>query len=334
MSVFRRMSDVLQQKVNALLEHAEDPAEAMDLAYEKQLEALQQVRRSIADVLTSEKRLEIQEGQLRQSIGKLQDQARQALQQGREDLAKVALTRAASAQGQIGGLSQQIDQMKDQEEKLQVVAQKLQTKVESFRSQKELVKAQYSAAEAQTKIGEAVTGLSDQMADVSLMVDRARDKTERLQARAAAIDELVDTGTLDQIGSGDDLDRQLLSGQAQSSVEDQLAAMKRQLAAPQPTGALPAASEVIRIHGGDQYRVSSDDRSQLDELDRALLAAVDKGDEAAFHSAVQEALDFVRAHGQALGPDDTAKSDLVVPSPDMTLDEARAIVEGTPATTG
>jgi phage shock protein A len=334
MSVFRRMSDVLQQKVNAVLDRAENPEQAMDMAYEKQLEALQQVRRNIADVLTAEKRLEIQENQLQQSVGKLQDQARRALQQGREDLAKVALTRAATAQAQVAGLSQQIEQMKDQEQKLEVMAQKLQAKVEAFRSQKETIKAQYSAAEAQTKIGEAVTGLSDQMADVSLMVDRARDKTERMQARAAAIDELVDTGALDQIGTGDDIDQQLLAAETQSSVEEQMAALKRQLAAPAAAGALAAATEVVRIHGGDQYRISSDDRPQLDDYDRALVAAVEKADEAAFKTAVQQTLDFVRAHGELLKSDEMARSDLVVPSADMSLEEAKAIVEGTPAAAG
>src|SRR5918912_1019951 len=163
MSVMRRMSQVLQEKINAFLGQHEDPAEALDYSYQRQLEALQQVLRNVADVLTSEKRLELQAAQLRQSQVKLQDQARQALQQGREDLARVALTRSQ---------------------------------------------------EAQTKIGEAVTGLSEQMADVSMMVDRAQEKTQQMQARAAAIDQLVDTGVLDQIGVGaqDDIDRQLTAG--------------------------------------------------------------------------------------------------------------------------
>jgi len=52
------------------------------------------VRRSVADVLTSEKRLELQQAQLKQSADKLNAQAQQALQQGREDLARLALTRA------------------------------------------------------------------------------------------------------------------------------------------------------------------------------------------------------------------------------------------------
>ena len=117
MSVFQRMSDVIQQKVNSVLDRAEDPNQALDLSYQKQLEALQQVRRGVADVLTSEKRLELQRNELQQSQSKLQAQAREALQQGREDLARLALTRAQAAQEQLDGLQQQIAQLTAQEQK-------------------------------------------------------------------------------------------------------------------------------------------------------------------------------------------------------------------------
>src|SRR3981081_125623 len=239
MSVFKRMSEVVQQKLNAALDRSEDPNQALAFAYQKQLESLQQVRRNVADVLTAEKRLELQEAQLKQSVGKLNAQAQQALQQGREDLARLALTRAQTAQAQLAGLDQQIAQMKDQEQKLERTCQKLQAKVESFRTQKETIKAQYSAAQASTRIGEAVTGISEQMADVSLMVDRAQEKTTQMQARAAAIDQLVDSGTLDQIGAGssDDIQRQLDAASTSSNVDQQLALMKAEMAGQLPAGA-------------------------------------------------------------------------------------------------
>src|ERR671936_2063675 len=112
MSILRRMSDVFQQKVNAAVDRAEDPAQALDLSYQKQLEALQQVRRNVADVLTSEKRLELQAAQMQQQVQKLQDQARQALQQCREDLAKLSLTRSQCLQAQLEGLNQQVTHLK------------------------------------------------------------------------------------------------------------------------------------------------------------------------------------------------------------------------------
>ncbi len=328
MSVLRRMSDVLQQKMSKVLDRAEDPAEALDFSYQKQLEALQQVRRNVADVLTSEKRLELQAAQLKQSQGKLQAQAQAALQQNREDLARLALTRAQAAQAQLDGLGQQIDQMKDQEQKLELMAQKLQAKVEAFRTQKETIKAQYSAAQASTKIGEAVTGLSEQMADVNLMVERAQNKTTQLQARAAAIDDLVNSGTLDQIGAGsqDDIDRQLQAGTTQVSVDAQLADMKRQIASGKPAGALTAGSSIVRIQGDDQYRLQKADRDQLDRFDAELVSAIRGGDEAAFRAKLHQVLEFVKTRGERLPSDHLEKSEVVLPSEDMTLAEAQQIM--------
>lgn len=136
-------------------------------------------------------------------------QSKEALAQRREDLARLALACAQTVQVRLDGLDTQVPQLKEQEQKLEFPAQKLQAWVEAFRAQKETITAQYSAAEASTKIGEAVTGSSEQMADVSLMVDRAQEKTARMQARAVVIDQLVDSGVLEQIGAGDkdDIDR-------------------------------------------------------------------------------------------------------------------------------
>jgi phage shock protein A len=330
MSILRRMSDVVQQKLNHALDSAEDPNEALDLSYEKQLQALQQVKRNVADVLTSEKRLELQSAQLQQSQAKLQAQAQAALQQGREDLATVALTRAETIRSQLSGLNEQIEQLKGQEQKLEVMAQKLQAKVEAFRTQKETMKAQYSAAQASTQMGEAVTGLSEQMADASMMVDRAQEKTEKMQARAAAMNQLVDTGVLDQIGSGPtaDIDRQLEAASVDSNVKAQLEAMKQQLA-------LPESSTVVRIQGEDQYRISLADKTELEAFDKEVVVAINAGDEAAFTASVKKALDFVRARGAVVPHDQILSSDMILPPADMSLEEAKKILagEGAPATT-
>lgn len=339
MSVLKRMSDVVQQKLNAMLSRAEDPQQALDFAYQKQLESLQQVRRNVADVLTAEKRLELQSAQLRQSVDKLNAQAQQALQQGREDLARLALTRAQTAQQQIAGLDQQVAQLKEQEQKLELMAQKLQAKVEAFRTQKETLKAQYSAAQASTKIGEAVTGLSEQMADVAMMVDRAQEKTAQMQARAQAIDQLVDSGVLDQIGPGsqDDIQRQLDSGSANAAVDQQLAAMKAQLGAGSSgagtsgSAAALASGIVVRIQGEDQYRLAESDRAQLDQFDKELGDAISGGDATQFSTALAQMLAFVRSKGEKLGSEQLVKSDVVVPGEDMSLEEARQIMSGTGA---
>ena len=122
-------------------------------------------------------------------------------------------------------------QLEAQQQKLVTGEKTLRAKVESFRSQKEVIKAQYSAAEAQVRIGEAATGIGEQMADTGLAIQRAKDKTEQMQARAGAIEELVESGALDDFTSDGTtkLDRELAQISSQSQVDDELAKMKAEL---------------------------------------------------------------------------------------------------------
>ena len=160
MSLSRRIAMLFRTKANKALDRAEDPREMLDYSYERQLELLQQVRRGVADVTTSRRRVELQLAQLQQSAAKLQGQAQQALATGREDLAREALTRRAAVTSQIGDLQGQQASLQAEQDKLTVASQRLQAKVEAFRTRKETIKAAYTAAEAESRIGEAVTGIS------------------------------------------------------------------------------------------------------------------------------------------------------------------------------
>src|SRR5919202_3543572 len=198
-----RASTIVKAKLSKMLDRAEDPSETLDYSYEEQLRQLQNVKRGIADVTTAKKRLELQYTSMQQQVAKLDGQARTALQQGREDLAREALTRKTAVQSQLESIMEQGRQLEAQQQKLIQGEKTLQAKVESFRTQKEVIKAQYSAAEAQVRISEAASGIGDQMADVGLAVERAKDKTQQMQARANAIEELTAAGALEDItGSG------------------------------------------------------------------------------------------------------------------------------------
>src|SRR5437870_9193515 len=190
---------IVRAKFSALLNRAENPSETLDYSYERQLQSLQDVKRGIADVVTAKKRLQLQTQQLEQNVVKLETQARQALAANREDLARQALERKAAVQQQLQGLDQQIQGLEAQQEKLVSSEQQLQAKIEAFRTQKEVIKAQYSAAEAQVRIGEAATGIGEQMADTGLAIERARDKTSQMQARASASHELTRAETLEHV---------------------------------------------------------------------------------------------------------------------------------------
>ena len=229
MSLWKRFTLIFKSKASKALDRAEDPRETLDYSYQRQLELLTKVRRGVADVATSRKRVELQINQLEQQAAKLTDQAQKALDMGREDLAREALTRKSALTGQIGDLQVQLAQLQGEEEKLVLAQQKLQAKVESFRTRKETIKATYTAAEAQTRINEAVSGIGDEFGDVGAAIARAEDKTAQMQARAGAIDELIASGALDDASSlnaGDDIARELAAMSSQSDVEAELARMK------------------------------------------------------------------------------------------------------------
>ncbi|VXB74307.1 Phage shock protein A [Nocardioides sp. AX2bis] len=240
MSLMKRMSLIFRSKANSAMDRAEDPRETLDYSYQRQTELLTKVRRGVADVATSRKRVELQMNQLQQQVDKLQAQAEKAIGMGREDLAREALTRKSAVVGQVEDLRVQHANLQGEEEKLVLAQQRLQAKVESFRTRKETIKANYTAAEAQTRIGEAMSGIGEEMGDVGMAIQRAEDKTATMQARAGAIDELIASGALDDASStnrGDDIARELEQMSSQSDVELELARLKG-VSAPQQPDAL------------------------------------------------------------------------------------------------
>jgi phage shock protein A len=247
-----RISTLTKAKISHLLDHAEDPGETLDYAYERQQEDLQNVKKGIADVVTAKKRLQLQEQDLHQQIDKLDGQARQAMSAGQEDLARAALERKQLIAGEVTSLDQQVTELESEQEKLTQSEQQLRTKIEQFRSKKEVIKAQYSAAEAQVQISEAATGVGDNMADVGAAMQRAIDKTDQMQARASAVEELQAAGTFEDLTSlgpaQDDVDRQLDQLGAKSAVDDEFAKLKAEVGSGAPQSALPAGQPAA---GGD-----------------------------------------------------------------------------------
>jgi len=244
MGLMSRTVEIFKAKWNALLNRTENPSQTLDYSYEKQLESLQNVKRGIADVVTAKKRLELQTQQLEQNVVKLDTQARQALGAGREDLARQALERKSGIQQQLQDLDTQVKQLQGQQEKLVDNQKQLEAKIEQFRSQKEVIKAQYSAAEAQVRIGEAATGIGREMENTGLAIQRAKDRTEEMQARASALDELVSSGDLQELGSDQtQLDRELAQLASQQQVDTELEKLKAEVGSGAPQKQLEGSQQ-------------------------------------------------------------------------------------------
>jgi phage shock protein A len=230
MSLMRRLSMIFKSKASRALDAAEDPRETLDYSYERQLDLLRKMRRSVTDVATSRKRIEIQIEQLQGTSAKLEGQARQALEQDREDLAREALTRRAALAAELRDLGTQHAALSREEAKLVEATRRLDAKVQAFRTRKETIKAGYSAAEAQTRVGEALSGISEEMGDVGLAMQRAEDKVAQMQARSGALDELMASGAVDDLSAtSDPLQAELDRVGAGSSIDAELEGMRREL---------------------------------------------------------------------------------------------------------
>jgi phage shock protein A len=228
-----RTATLIKAKLSKLLDRAEDPAETLDYAYERQLEDLQNVKRGIADVVTAKKRLQLQEATFKQQTDKLDGQAREAMAAGREDLSRAALERKQLISSEVSSLDAQVAELESEQQKLTDAEAGLRDKIEAFRTKKETIKAEYSAAEARVRISDAATGIGDDMADIGLAMQRAVEKTGDMKARASAVEELQAAGTLDDITAlgppQDDIDRQLAQLGNASSVDDEFNKLKAEL---------------------------------------------------------------------------------------------------------
>ena len=233
MGMFSRMSTIVKSKMNRLMDSAEDPRETLDYSYEQQMEFLRKVKIGVVEMVAAKRRIQQQAAKVQENITRLDMQARQAMEAGREDLARLALQRKQTSLIELQGLDEQIAGMEQEQEKLTLAEQRLQAKVQAFRSKKEVIKAQYSAAQAQVRIGSALSGISEEMGDISIAIERAENKTNDLRSRAGAIDELAEAGVLEDFtGREDDIGRQLAQLSASQNVDDELAALRTQLPPP------------------------------------------------------------------------------------------------------
>jgi phage shock protein A len=233
MSLGQRLRLIFEAKGNAALDAAEDPTQVLNLSYEKQLEQLQNLRRAIAQVATEEKHIDLLDQQAQAQATQLTTQAQQALQLGREDLARQALQRREALLAQVDGYKAQLAQLEAQETHLADVQSKVEARIAAFQGQKAMLSAQYGAAKASVGANEAVSGLSSDMTEMNLAMQRAQDKILHMQARADAIDTLMQSGTLNIPGE-DPLATQLQQITEEHNVDEQLASMRQQMQISEP----------------------------------------------------------------------------------------------------
>lgn len=227
---FGRLSKRVKKSMDSLLSPAEDPRQTHASTFEKQRGLLLKVQTALQEVGRAKSRLEAKAADTRAKLPQLEELARQALRENREDLARLRLQRRQLAGIELQGLERQLLEIEREEHRLSLAEQRLSSQLAAFYTRRELIAARYSAAEAQVHIGEALSGVSGELAELSQAMAQAEQKSAQMQARAAAIDRLVNEGFLEipaavDLASGDDR----LAGDALIDVEDQLAALKAEI---------------------------------------------------------------------------------------------------------
>jgi phage shock protein A len=223
-----RMRTIFRTKTSKALDKIEDPRDLLDDSYDQQVKLLQQVRQALAEVATAKKRIDLQGHELGQRYQRLGAQAREALDQGREDLARAALERRSLIERQVAQLQSQYAGMQKQTSQLEERERRLSEQIAAFRIEKETIKATYTASEAQVRANEAVAGIGATIDDVGTSLDRARDRVAQMQARAEATDELLNSGALRDLTAPPDADieRQLAAMSAQAEIDRQIRELK------------------------------------------------------------------------------------------------------------
>ncbi|NYE27428.1 phage shock protein A [Rhodanobacter sp. K2T2] len=230
MSIFERMADLLHAKTNKLLDKMEDPNETLDLSYEKMITGLQETKHHLADVVTEQKLLERQIAQIQQEADTAQDNARLALQSSREDLAKAALAQRQAALEKQVTLNKAHENISAQAKKLIDYQSTLENRIEQFRTQKDVMKSSYAAAQAQVKVTESLTGIDNRLGNVTDAMRRAEDKVNGMQAKAEAMDGLLQSGVLnDPLDHRSNVEKELQTLRSNNAVDAELEKLKAEL---------------------------------------------------------------------------------------------------------
>src|SRR2546427_12224954 len=230
MSLWTRIRLLLNTEASSALDQAEAPRHVLDYAYNQQQELLITLRRGLVDVATAKQQLEQQAQRLESRLPHPAAGPRRAVAAGRDDLARVALERKRLALNEMDGLTKQVAEVEADKQRLAGQERTLQVRIEQFRTHREVVSARYTAAEAEVRLKESLAGVSGELAELGMAVGRAEEKAERLQARAKAIDSLVDLGAFPAVGGGDFVEAELLHITLSREIDDQLEKIKSEVA--------------------------------------------------------------------------------------------------------
>jgi phage shock protein A len=217
----------------ARMEREVDPIMRLEEVYERQVDLLRELKRGVVEVTAAKRRLQLQADDYEARLTQLEDRARDAVQAGREDLARSLLQRRQIIAGQVKLFEGQIADLDAEQQRLSSAEMRLRAKVDALKTQTEVLKAQHAAAQAGVRMGEAMTGVSEEMADVGLTLRRAHDRTIEVRSRGKAIGELLEEGVLeDPLDRRSPEEREFDRLMAEASIDDEVERLRLEAGTP------------------------------------------------------------------------------------------------------
>jgi phage shock protein A len=229
MGIVDRLKVLLAKGANVALAPAPDPRIMQLTTHQKQRALLNQVIKAGDQVTAAKERLRATADAVRAKLPAMEESARSDLRSGHEAAARLALQRRQVVASELETLERQLAEVEKEESALAMIEQRLSGQIEAFSARQEVIRARYSAAEAQVRINEAMTGVSQDFADLTAALHRAELTTGEMQARATAIDRLVQEGDLESLGfaaGSDAIDARYQTLGADDDVERRLNALR------------------------------------------------------------------------------------------------------------
>ena len=218
MSIFARMSDIFKANINDLLDRAEDPEKMIKQMVIEMEEAVNKATIAVGSAIANEKQLERQYNKQNAQMTDWQQKALQAVNAGRDDLARQALERKNTIQKNVGDLERMHVEARATATQLRGQLDQLKSKLDEARMRQSTLIARSQAAKAKKQIAQSFSGVGS---DAFSKFDKLEAKVEKTEAEADAFAQLAGENT-----SLDDQFRALGTGAA---VDDELEAMKAQL---------------------------------------------------------------------------------------------------------
>lgn len=227
MSILSRLKSVFKAKANTVLNEIENPEEALELSLVEMKEKIKDIKKALLEVTTIKKKLEGELESIKDKIKLATEQAELALKADREDLAQAALEKKQDLATQEERTTLEIDKL---QEKIKVITdskEQLAKRVNELENKKKELIAINKAADAQLNVKEIMTGISSDITDITDRIERAENKIADKDARISAMDELVETGGLDEIEQTDKIGKELKDIQRQSKIKEELESLKQ-----------------------------------------------------------------------------------------------------------